>query len=96
MVTQTNRSSNDFMRSHPNLTNLDGSQRYFRFNVEQGLQGIGLEEFAKKPVIEAATQAYMTSPQQKMVVAICAKNLKLKNVCLFQQSLLRMIFLKKN
>ena len=77
IVTQTNRSVDDFMRSHKNLTKLDGTQHYFRSNVKQGLQGIGLEEFAKT-IIEAATQDYMRSPQQKNVVALCAKSLRLK------------------
>jgi hypothetical protein len=78
MVTQTNRSAQDFMRSNRALTKIDGSQRYFRFNVEQGLQGVGLEEHKKRPIIEAATQDYMRHPQQENLVALCAKNLRLK------------------
>jgi hypothetical protein len=35
-------------------------KRYYRFNVEQGLQNIGLDEYKKKGAIEAATEGYLT------------------------------------
>ncbi len=78
MVTQTKRSADDFMKSHRNLTKMDGSQRYFRFNVEQGLQDVGLEEWKKANIIETATEGYMESPERENLVALCANNLRLK------------------
>ncbi|KAH7400365.1 phospholipase, patatin family protein [Cadophora sp. MPI-SDFR-AT-0126] len=78
MVTQTKRSADDFMKSHRNLTKIDGRQRYFRFNVDQGLQEVGLEEYKKTPLVEAATEGYMESPDRENLVALCANNLKLK------------------
>ena len=78
MVTQTKRTADDFMRSHRNLTKIDGTQRYFRFNVEQGLQDVGLEEWKKVHTIETVTEGYMESPERENLVALCANNLRMK------------------
>lgn len=53
-------------------------KRYFRFNVEQGLQNIGLEEYKKKGAIEAASEGYLTHVAQKFRVRDCIQNLRLK------------------
>ncbi|KAF2202719.1 kinase subdomain-containing protein [Delitschia confertaspora ATCC 74209] len=53
-------------------------KRYFRFNVEQGLQNIGLHEYKKKGAIQAATGSYMTHMTQKFRVRACIQNLRLK------------------
>jgi predicted acylesterase/phospholipase RssA len=53
-------------------------KRYFRFNVEQGLQEIGLEEHKKMGAIEAATEGYLTHMAQKLRVRDCIQNLRLK------------------
>jgi predicted acylesterase/phospholipase RssA len=53
-------------------------KRYFRFNVEQGLQKIGLEEFKKKGVMEAATEGYLTHMAQKFRLRDCIQNMRLK------------------
>ncbi|KAE8399556.1 acyl transferase/acyl hydrolase/lysophospholipase [Aspergillus pseudonomiae] len=53
-------------------------KRYFRFNVEQGLQGIGLEEYRKQGTIEAATHRYLDHQTQVFRVRDCIQNLKLK------------------
>ncbi|KAH8694330.1 hypothetical protein GQ44DRAFT_719472 [Phaeosphaeriaceae sp. PMI808] len=53
-------------------------KRYFRFNVEQGLQSIGLEEYKKKGAIEAASEGYLTHMAQKFRVRDCIRNLQLK------------------
>lgn len=53
-------------------------KRYFRFNVEQGLQEIGLEEYKKKGSIEAATEGYLTHIAQKFQVRDCIQNMRLK------------------
>ncbi|KAI0543597.1 WD40-repeat-containing domain protein [Xylaria curta] len=49
--------------------------RYFRFNVEQGLQHVGLEEFRAAPVIEAATEDYLDSQERQAKVTSCVANL---------------------
>jgi predicted acylesterase/phospholipase RssA len=53
-------------------------KRYFRFNVEQGLQNIGLDEYNKKGAMEAATEGYITHTAQYFRVRDCIENMKLK------------------
>ncbi|GFF61344.1 putative Pfs, NB-ARC and TPR domain protein (JCVI) [Aspergillus udagawae] len=55
-------------------------KRYFRFNVEQGLQEIGLEEYKKKGTIEAATESYLRHLEQKFRVRDCIQNMRLKEI----------------
>lgn len=59
-------------------------KRYFRFNVDQGLQEIGLDEYKKKGTIEAATEGYLTHTAQKFRVRDCIQNLKLKQSVYFE------------
>jgi hypothetical protein len=49
--------------------------RYFRFNVEKNLEEVGLAEHKKPGVVEAATEAYVNSLEQKFKVDECVKNL---------------------
>ncbi|TIA78959.1 hypothetical protein D6C76_03796 [Aureobasidium pullulans] len=53
-------------------------KRYFRFNVEQGLQGVGLAEYKMEGAIQAASEAYLTHTGQKSRVRDCVGNLSLK------------------
>lgn len=53
-------------------------KRYFRLNVEQGLQNIGLDEYKKKGSIEAATEDYVTHTDRYFRVRDCIQNLSLK------------------
>lgn len=52
--------------------------RFFRFNVEQGLQNVGLQEYDKRGVIETATDQYMADTVQESRVRECVQNLKAK------------------
>lgn len=52
--------------------------RFFRFNVEQGLQNVGLAEHDKQGVIETATEQYMAETVQESRVRECVQNLKKK------------------
>ncbi|KAG9242296.1 hypothetical protein BJ878DRAFT_555788 [Calycina marina] len=52
--------------------------RYFRFNVDQGLQSIGLDEYKQQGAMEAATERYLDNQAQKNRVRDCIKNLELK------------------
>ena len=52
--------------------------RYFRFNVDQGLQNIGLNEHEKKGTIQAATEGYLIHMAQKFRIRDCIRNLRLK------------------
>ena len=53
-------------------------KRYFRFNVEQGLQGIGLAEYKEQGTIESATESYFNHQAQKFRVRDCVLNLRQK------------------
>jgi predicted acylesterase/phospholipase RssA len=53
-------------------------KRYFRFNVEKGLQDVGLAECKERRVIEAATDEYLQHIQQKSRVRDCVHNLRQK------------------
>lgn len=53
-------------------------KRYFRFNVDQGLQNIGLNEYNKRGPIQAASYGYLTHRAQKLQVRYCFNNLRLK------------------
>lgn len=53
-------------------------KRYFRFNVDQGLQHIGLDEHKKKGAMESATEAYLKHVTQRFRVRDCIQNLRLK------------------
>jgi predicted acylesterase/phospholipase RssA len=61
-------------------------KRYFRFNIDQGLQGIGLDEYKKKGAMEAATAAYLTHTAQKFRVRDCILNLRLKQSAYIEDS----------
>ena len=53
-------------------------KRYFRLNVQQGLQDIGLAEYLEEGTIEVATERYLTDQVQKFRVRDCVANLKQK------------------
>ncbi|KAG9570996.1 phospholipase, patatin family protein, partial [Aureobasidium melanogenum] len=75
IATETERTDKNFIARW--VKHFD-DKRYFRFNVEQGLQEVGLEEYKKKGVIEAVTHEYLTHTAQKLQVEKCIQNLSLK------------------
>ncbi|KAH0562201.1 hypothetical protein GP486_003102 [Trichoglossum hirsutum] len=52
--------------------------RYFRFNVEKGLQEVGMAEYDKKGAIKSATEGYLTHQSTIFRVRDCVKNLAMK------------------
>ncbi|KAF4167438.1 hypothetical protein CNMCM6936_005054 [Aspergillus lentulus] len=53
-------------------------KRFFRFNVEQGLQNVGLTEYKEQGLIEAATHEYIAHQNQRFRVRDCVQNLRQK------------------
>ncbi|PVI04733.1 hypothetical protein DM02DRAFT_668926 [Periconia macrospinosa] len=51
---------------------------YFRFNVQQGLQGVAIAEYQEQGLIEAATEEYLTQQEQKFRIRECVSNFKQK------------------
>ncbi|KAM3538281.1 hypothetical protein ARSEF1564_008804 [Beauveria bassiana] len=73
LVTETEQTEARFIarwRQHYDL------KRYFRFNVDHGLEGIGLEEFDQQGTMEAATESYLDHIAQITRVRDCVLNLK--------------------
>ena len=56
-------------------------KRYFRFNVDQGLQDVGLAEYEERGTIETATHGYLEHQSQSFQVRDCVNNLRTKSVC---------------
>lgn len=79
IVTETEDTAKVFMERHRRLYE---GKRYFRFNVQQGLQGVGLEEYKQEALIDAATAEYMDAHETKSAAQECAMNLKQKQCML--------------
>ena len=75
IITDTADTAKRFISTHRLLYE---QKRYFRFNVQQGLQEVGLEEYKKTALIDAATTEYMEMQETKLGLSECALNLKLK------------------
>lgn len=58
MATETEKTAERFCRDK---SELDDKGRYYRFNVLQGLEDIGLEESKRKNAVIAATNRYLES-----------------------------------
>jgi hypothetical protein len=73
IATQTQATANRFAsRSRALLL----QKKYFRFNVSQGLQGIGLDEYKKEGALEAATFGYLQEIDQELQLRDCVEALK--------------------
>lgn len=76
IATETEDTEHLFASKHRTL--LEDEQRYFRFNVDQGLQAIGLEEYKRQGDIAAATARYLEYQLVRNQVRTCAINLSHK------------------
>ncbi len=72
IATQTERTAQTFEAAHRGLSN---QKRYFRFNVEQGLQAVRLDEYQQEGMINAATDDYLTLMSQKVRLQSCVARL---------------------
>lgn len=82
IATDTEQTAKNFASHHRQM--LD-QRRYFRFNVDQGLQDVGLEEYDKQSIIETATWEYLEHQNQKFIMRDCARNLRTKE-CMIAES----------
>ena len=73
LVTETERTEK---RMIARWARLFAEKRYFRLNVEQGLQDVGLAEYREQAKIETATEEYLDHTQQDGRVKECVTNLK--------------------
>ncbi|KAH8885860.1 FabD/lysophospholipase-like protein [Thozetella sp. PMI_491] len=72
LATETEKTAEQFRRDK---SSLDDEGRYYRFNVDRGLEDIGLEESKKKKEITAATRRYIESQAVFKQMKACANNL---------------------
>jgi predicted acylesterase/phospholipase RssA len=69
IATETEQTAERFKRERPLL---DSTGRYYRFNVNRGLENIGLEEAKKKNEIAAATRRYIAMQAVHTQLQACA------------------------
>ena len=72
IVTQTERTARDFEESHFTLFS---SGRAFRFNVDHGLEAVGLDEWNQLGAIKAKTRNWLGYASHANEVGLCAKQL---------------------
>ncbi|KAM7212357.1 hypothetical protein V8F06_012262 [Rhypophila decipiens] len=72
IATDTEKAAEDFARHHPRLVR---EGRYFRFNVQKGLETVGLEEQAKHKEIISSTRFYTQTQDVQKSMMGCAEAL---------------------
>ena len=72
LATETEKTAQQF---HREKSTLDDEGRYYRFNVDHGLEEIGLEESRRKKDIASATVRYLESQAIFQKMKACANNL---------------------
>lgn len=70
IVTQTERTADDFYRNHESMVTDD---RLFRFNVLHGLADIGLAEWQEKAKMADSTQTYLENGETHQKATLCVK-----------------------
>ena len=79
IATESEKTAETFAKSHRGLFS---QARYFRFNVDQGLQKVGLEEYRKEGEIVSATIKYMESQHMQARTRDCSQAMKDKECTL--------------
>jgi len=74
MITETARTEQRLLARWAPLDR----KRYFRFNVEQGLQDVVLSEYREQGKIQAVTDDYLHHARQVALMRDCAVNLRSK------------------
>ncbi len=72
LATETEKTARQF---HRDKSSLDDEGRYYRFNVDHGLEEIGLEESKRTNEIVAATRRYTEAQIVFKQIKACANNL---------------------
>ncbi|KAK0703016.1 hypothetical protein B0T26DRAFT_756606 [Lasiosphaeria miniovina] len=65
LVTETEETAANFATEHRSLIPKSGEQKYFRFNVLDGLENVALDEHEKVDLIEVATFEYLETDQAR-------------------------------
>lgn len=75
LATETEKTARIFAENHPDFR-AEGRERYFRFNVSDGLQDVGLEEYQKTGQLAAATTRYLNRYEVLKDLKASIKSLK--------------------
>jgi len=70
LCTETEETADKFASNNPNLLE---TGRYYRFNVEQGLEKVGLAEVQEKAAIADFTHKYLNRQKIRVQVQACVK-----------------------
>ncbi|KAK0725501.1 acyl transferase/acyl hydrolase/lysophospholipase [Lasiosphaeris hirsuta] len=82
IATETEETARAFERSNRDLMSRQRPRKYFRWNVEEGLSKVGLDESDKQNIIEVATIEYLThSIDRSSLLSECAECLKASTDC---------------
>ncbi|CAD6442839.1 70f76fa4-52fb-420e-a197-e7cc39b9e563 [Sclerotinia trifoliorum] len=73
IATDTEKTAQDFHRRH---NDLDKDNIYYRFNVQRGLETVGLNETKKLAIIASATRSYMAQQDVQNQLRICEERLQ--------------------
>jgi len=65
LVTQTEETETNFAKDHRFLIPFEGEQKYYRFNVQSGLENVDIQEYKKEALIEVATNEYLNDDQKR-------------------------------
>ena len=84
IVTQTERTANDFALGQSNMTSRG---LLYRFNVFHGLADVGLDEYREKAKIADTTHSYLTDGETLKKVKACIDRPAATNGVIAQQSL---------
>jgi predicted acylesterase/phospholipase RssA len=80
LATETEATERRFSKTHSYLTAPTASTpRYFRFNVQQGLQSVGLAEYKQAAMIKTVTEEYMDHRSKELEVLKISDILRAKN-----------------
>ncbi|RDL41527.1 Uncharacterized protein BP5553_01506 [Venustampulla echinocandica] len=77
LATETEATERRFSSTHSYLT--ASTPRYFRFNVQQGLQSVGLAEYKEAGKIKTVTEEYMDHRNKELEVLKISEILRAKN-----------------
>lgn len=75
IATDTEKTARDFHIRH---NDLDKNKVYFRFNVQQGLESVGLDETKKLAIIVSATRSYMEQQGVQNQLRDCGERLRVR------------------
>jgi predicted acylesterase/phospholipase RssA len=72
IVTETEKTDNDFFRAHKTMVD---QNRLYRFNVFHGLADVGLEEWKEKEKIANTTQTYLERGDIQRLAGLCIEQI---------------------